>query len=104
LLAALAVAAQVRAGGERDVGAAQAGELGDAQSGLDHGQQQRVVASAGPALAVGGGQQRSDLLVGEERDDRLWAAFGRDREHARDCVGVLGVSERGVVEQRADRR
>jgi hypothetical protein len=38
LFAAFAVAVQVRSAGERDVGAVQAGQLGDAQSGLDHGQ------------------------------------------------------------------
>jgi hypothetical protein len=42
--------------GDWNPAAAQSGQLGDAQSGLDHGQQQRVVATAGPAPAVGSGQ------------------------------------------------
>ena len=36
------------AGAELDVADAQGGELGDAQAGLDHGQEQRVVAAAEP--------------------------------------------------------
>jgi hypothetical protein len=49
---------------EDDVGAAQAGELGHAQSGLDGEQQQRVIAAAEPAGAVGRGQERIDFGVG----------------------------------------
>ena len=64
LLAAFAVAGDVRAGCEVHVGAVQAGELGGAQPGLDRGQQQRVVAPAGPGRAVGCGEQRVDLLLG----------------------------------------
>ncbi len=33
----------------------------------------------------------------------LVEAFGRDRQHALDDVGVLGVAQRGVAEQRVDR-
>ena len=50
VLAALAVAADVRAGAEVDVVAGQAGELGDPQSGLDGEQEQGVVAAAVPGL------------------------------------------------------
>jgi hypothetical protein len=69
-----------------------------------HGQQQRVVAAGGPPHAVWRGEQRVDLLVAQERDGRRRAAFGWDREHARDRGGVLGVLVRGVAKQRADRR
>jgi hypothetical protein len=62
-----------------------------------------VVAAAGPAVAVGRGEQRVDLFVAQVRDDGLLAAFGWVREDARDRVGVLGVPECGVVKQRADR-
>ena len=49
LLAALAFAADVRAGAEGDVGAVQAGEFGDPQPGLDGEQEQGAVASTFPA-------------------------------------------------------
>ena len=86
-----------------DVAAVQAGQLGGAQPGLGGEQQQRVVATPGPGAAVGGGEQRVDLGFGEERDQRAVAAFGRDRQDALDRVGVLGVAQRAVAKQRADR-
>ena len=61
VLAALAVAADVRAGAEVDVLAVEAGELGDPQAGLDVEQEQGVVAAAVPGLAVRGGEQGVDL-------------------------------------------
>ena len=64
--AALAVAADVGAGAEVDVVAGQRGQFGDAQPGLDGQREQGVVASAGPGVAVGRGQQRVDLRRGEE--------------------------------------
>ena len=64
LLAVLPDAVEVGdVGAEADVLAAQTGQLGDAQPGLDRGQQQRVVAPAGPGCAVGRGEQRVDLLL-----------------------------------------
>ena len=55
LLAALAFAAHVSAVVEGDVGAGQAGELGDPQTGLDREEQQGVVAAPEPTGAVGCG-------------------------------------------------
>ena len=49
----------MRAGAEVDVAAGQAGQLGDAQPGLDGEQQQRVVAAAGPGAAVGAASSAS---------------------------------------------
>ena len=103
LLAALAQAVDVRAGAEVDVAALQCGQLGCAQPGLGGEQQHRVVAPAGPGGAVGCGEQRVDLGFGEERDERPLEALGWDREDAADRGGVLGVLERRVVKQRADR-
>ena len=53
LLSALAVAADVRAGAERDVAAVEADQFGDAQPGLDGERQHGVVAATFPAVAVG---------------------------------------------------
>ncbi len=54
--------------------------------------EQCVVASAGPRAPVGSGEQRLDLGLVEERDDRAVGALGRDREHAGDVCGVFGVA------------
>ena len=104
VLAAFAAAADVRPGCEVHVAAVQAGQLGGAQPGLDRGQQQRVVASAGPGRAVGSVEQRVDLGSSRKVTSARSAALGRDREHALDVLGVFGVAERGVSEQRVDRR
>ena len=86
-----------------DVAAVQAGQLGDAQAGLGAKQQQRVIATPGPGAAVRGGEERVDLGFGGERDQRAVAALGRDRQDALDRVGVLGMAQRAVAKQRADR-
>ena len=97
-------AADVWSGGELNVAASQAGEFGDAQPGLDGQDEQCVVASAGPGAAVGSVEQRLDLVLVEERDDRAVGPLERDREHAGDVLGVFGVAVLGVAEQRVDRR
>ena len=102
LFASFALAEQVRAGTESDVLAGQAGEFGDAQSGLDRGQEQRVVSPAGPGVWVRGGEQRFGFFFGEVVDQRVVESFGRDREHPFDHGGVFGVAERGVSVERVD--
>ena len=101
-LAALADAADVGAAFEDDVAAGQADELGDPQPGLDGEDEHGVVAPAGPGAAVGCGEERVDLGVGEPGDGSALVAFGRDGEHALDGGGVFGVVQRGVAEQRVD--
>ena len=102
LLSALPQAADVRAGAEVNVAAFEGSELGCAQPGLDGEQEHRVIAPTGPGVAIGRGEQRLDFGFGQERDQRFLEPLGRDREHAADRVGVFGVFERCVVEQRAD--
>lgn len=53
----LAGAADVGAGTEFGVGAAESGQLGDSEPGLHGGEQQRVIASAKEAGLVWGGEQ-----------------------------------------------
>ena len=84
LFAALAEAGDVRPGAEVDVAAGQAGQLGDAQPGLDGEAEHGVVAAAGPGGAVGRGQQRVGLGVGEVGDQGLVGAFGGDGQDAVD--------------------
>ena len=88
---------------EVDIADAQADQFGDAHAGLDHEQQQRVVATAEPGGRVGRGQQRLDLVEVEVGDGVALMAFGRDRHHPGDRVGVLGMSERGEPVERVDR-
>jgi hypothetical protein len=45
-----------------------------------------------------------DFALVEEGHERAVEALGRDREHASDVVGVLGVAVRGEAKQRVDRR
>jgi hypothetical protein len=84
-------------------GACEAEQFGVAQPGLDGGQQQRVVASAGPCRSIRGVEQRLRLDRGEERDGAFVGAFARDREHALDEGGVLGVAKRAVLKEGVDR-
>ena len=63
-----------------------------------------MVASAGPGAPVGSVEQRLDLVLVEEGDDRAVGSLERDREHAGDVLGVFGVAVLGVAEQRVDRR
>ncbi len=104
LFSSLAFAREVCGAGEWHVGDVQPGEFGGAEPGLDREQQQRVVASTGPGHAIGCGEQRLDLLLVQERDERPVGAFWWDREHALDVLGVLGMPERRVAEERMDRR
>jgi hypothetical protein len=57
-----------------------------------------VVATADPGGLVGSIEQRLQLEFGEERDERLVCALGRDRKDALDRGGVLGMLQRGVSE------
>ena len=90
-------------GAEVQVGAGEPDQFGDPQAGLDGEEQQRVVASPGPGGLVAGGEQRVDLGLGEVGDQRPVEAFGWDRQHPGDALGVFGVGQRGEAEQRVDR-
>ncbi len=95
LLAALAQATHVGSGAEDDVCAGQAGQLRDAQPGLDDECDHGVIAPAGPARRVAGGEQGVDLVVGEEGDQVAL----EDGQYPLDGRGVFGVVQRGVAEQ-----
>ena len=80
VFAAFAEYLDVRAGGEVHVLAAQAGELADAQPGLDREREQGVIATSEPSILVGGGQERVDLVGGEVGDCLLYTSPSpRDR-------------------------
>jgi len=103
LLASLAVAADVRSSTEVNIASGQTRQFGCAQAGLGGKQDQAVVAPTDPGGSVGGGEQRVDLGFGEVGDQGAVKALGRDREHALDDRGVLGVAQRGEAKQRVDR-
>jgi hypothetical protein len=103
-LAALAVAFHVRAVAEVQAGDGEPGKFADPQPGLDGQDEQGVVATPEPGGPVGCSEQRVDLGGGEEADQRAVVAFGRDGQHPLNQAGVLGVAQRGVAEQRMDRR
>ena len=103
LLAALAETADVGTGAEADVAAVEADQLGDPQPGLDGQQQQGTVPAAFPSGAVGCADEGVDLGRGEKRHQRLVEPFGGDGEHPLDELGVFGVAQGRVGEQRPDR-
>ena len=103
LLAAFAVAAQVGAVAEVGVGDGQAGELADPQPGVDGGEQERVITPAVPRVPVGCGGERLGFRAGQPGDGRLGGPFGGDRQDLRDQLGMLGIVQRRVAEERADR-
>src|SRR5262249_24597839 len=102
VLAALAVAADVRPSPEVDVLTLQAGELGDPQAGLDVEQEQGMVAASVPGLAARGRDQRVDLLGSEVADDRPVAPPWRDRQDLADGGGVLRSPRGCVLKQGVD--
>jgi hypothetical protein len=69
LASSLAGAGDVGACAEVDVGTGQRTDLADPKPGLDGEGQQGVVASAGPGVGVGRGEECVDLGGGEELDD-----------------------------------
>ena len=83
--------------------AAQAGKLGGPEPGLHGQQEQRVVTSPDRRGAVGHGQERVDLGLGEVADERRLVALVGDREHARDLLCALRRFQRREVEERVDR-
>ena len=94
LLASLAFAADVRAGAEGDVAAAQPGELGYPKAGLDGQQDQHPIPSPLPPGLVRGRDQRIDLEWSQERDDPFAEPFRRDRPDTLDERGGRGVTQR----------
>jgi hypothetical protein len=98
LLSAFALAADVGAGPELDVAGVERDQLGHTQAGLDREGQHRPVAAAFPAGLVGRVDQCLALCGGEERDLPFLVTLGWDRQHLRDHVRVLRVTQGRVFE------
>lgn len=103
-LATLADRVHVGARREDDVRSGEPGELGDPQPGLDREGEHGVVAPSGPGAFVAGAEQRVDLFFDEVGEQVSLGPLRRDREHALDRRGVLGMLEGDVGEERMDRR
>lgn len=103
VLAAFADASDIRAGTESDICADQGGQLGETKTSLECHQQQRAIAATFPSGPIGCGDQGVDLCSGEERYELLVEPLGGDGKNSLDQLGVLGVSQCRVGEQRSDR-
>jgi hypothetical protein len=62
-----------------------------------------VVASPDPPVAVGGGEESVNFDAIEVAHLEAVGPFGWDGEHPVDHLGVFGMVERGIAEQRVDR-
>src|SRR5712691_2895124 len=103
-LPALAAAAEVSAGTEHDVGAAQADQLRHAQARLDRDEQQCSIALSDPGAGVGGVEEGRDLLVGEELHAPALEALGGDRQRALTAERMSGLVEGDIAEEGVERR
>jgi hypothetical protein len=92
VLAALVEAADVGAGFEGDVVVVEAGEFGDAETGLGGEGEQRPVSSSFPAVLVRGGEQGGELGLGEDaisgRSNRL-GGMASTRRISSACSGCV---------------
>ncbi len=82
MFSALALAADVRTGGQDDVVTAQTGELGDAQTRLNCKSEQGVVTPPDPGVFVGDGENRFNFRFAQERNDALIEPFLWDGQNA----------------------
>ena len=103
LFSALATAANIRTGSQGHAFAAQAGNLAHTYTGLDGEGEQCMVAATDPGAAVGDGEDRLNLLFGEEFYDSPLEPFLWDRQDPGNQIGVFGVLESGEPEERMDR-
>ncbi len=70
---------------------------------MDSEGEQCVVTSTDPGVGVGCGEERVDLVGSEVAHGGLVLTLGRHGEHALDQLGVFGVSQGGIAEERTDR-
>jgi len=102
-LAPLAVAADVGAGAERDVLAAERGQLGDTQPRLHGNEEECPVAPSDPGGGVWRVEEGRDLLLAEEFHDPALPALARDREDPLAEQRVGRIREGDVAEEGVER-
>jgi len=103
-LSAFSEAAHMRADAQRHILMPKSGEFRQAKPGLHGGQQQGMIAPSTPGRSVHRRKQRFDFGPVEEVDQPARVAFTRHGEHPLDERRVLGRFQRGVAEERSDRR
>jgi hypothetical protein len=93
----------MRACGEADILLSNRSGLGKPQTGLNDGQQKRMIAAAQPFIAVWNCQQRIDLRSREKAHQGTCLPLVGNRQHALDQSGVLRRFQRSISEERPDR-
>src|ERR1700726_3273688 len=101
LLATLAVEAERRAGAEADLRALQGADLGHPGAGVVEGEDQGVVASAGPCRTIRSGENCLDLGARQGADHPSITPLVRDGERARDEIQATRLPERDEPGERA---
>jgi hypothetical protein len=86
-----------------DIGTTQADQLGHAQAGLSREPKHGMVAPPGPSRPNRGGKQCVEFRFGQEGNEPSVEALGGNGKHTFDHRGMLGMTERCVPEQGADR-
>jgi hypothetical protein len=89
----------MRSGTEFDIRVLQAGQLRDPQASVHGYVHQRVVATAGPGLSVGGGEKGIDLGLIKVGQLVALGPLGGDGQHSGDEPGVFGTAQRRVAEE-----
>jgi hypothetical protein len=77
-------------------------QLTCAPSRLGRERKQGMVAPSGPGRAIGCAEQRIEFRFDQESDEPSVETLAWDGKHALDYGGMLGMSKRGVSEQRTD--
>jgi hypothetical protein len=103
LLTALSKAADVRASAELDVATVGPCQLREPKARLDGERHEGVIPPTFPPVPIRSGKQCGDLLRFEERHVGLVEALLGNGQYLLDQLGMLGVTESGVSEQRPQR-
>ena len=101
---ALADYPQVGTGSEDEIFTFESGHLREAEARLCGGQNECVIAPAGPPTSIGRGQQRIHFRTREETDQGSREALARDRENTLDLRGMLGQLKGRITKEGMDRR
>jgi hypothetical protein len=102
-LSPLALAADVGAGAKRHVLAAERGQLGDAQTGLDSDEEESVVAPSDPSGKVWSVEKDIDFLLSKELHDPSLEAFARDGEDPLAEERMGWIRESDIAEESVER-
>jgi hypothetical protein len=103
LLSALSFATDVGASTQRDVLLSQASQFREPQASLNRCQQEGMISSPNPGVAVHHRKKGFDLGSSEEIDQSSGVPFAWNGQHPLDESGVLRCLQSGIAEERMDR-